>query len=77
MKKSLEREGRRDKLLEQVTETTYQRTKRVKRGNSTYDYDSSDSDLPQVEWPKVTPSKRKDKEQSTSTRTESRKLMFF
>ena len=42
---------RRDELTEQVTETTFSRTRMVKRGAcSRKDSDTSDSDLPQVEW---------------------------
>ena len=44
-------EERRDELTEQVTETTFSRTRMVKRGAcSRQDSDTSDSDLPQVEW---------------------------
>ena len=78
--KLMDREGRRDQKLEQITETTYQRTKTVQRGASENDWDSSDSDIAQVEWPKVDIlNKRKDTGQptSTSTRAESAKLMFF
>ena len=44
-------EERRDELTEQVTETTFSRTRMVKRGAcSRQDSDTSDSDLPQVQW---------------------------
>ena len=44
-------EERRDELTEQVTETTFPRTRIVKRGAcSRQDSDTSDSDLPQFEW---------------------------
>ena len=44
-------EERRDKLTGQVTETTFSRTRMVKRGAcSRQDSDTSDSDIPQVEW---------------------------
>ena len=51
--KLMDREGRRDQMLEQVTETTYQRTRTEQRGATGNDWDSSDSDIPQVEWRKV------------------------
>ena len=43
---------REDELTEQVTETTFSRTRMVKRGAacSRQDSDDSDSDVPQVEW---------------------------
>ena len=75
--KLMDREGRRDQMLEQVTETTYQRTGTVQKGATGDDWDSSDSDIPQAEWRKVTPNKRKDRGQSTSSRAEPMKLMPF
>ena len=44
--KIVERDRNRDQLLEQVTETTYRRTRTVHRGQ---DSDSSKDDTPQVE----------------------------
>ena len=44
---------REDELTEQVTETTFSRTRMVKRGDACSrqdDSDNSDSDVPQVEW---------------------------
>ena len=43
---------REDELTEQVTETTFSRTRMVKRGAacSRQDSDNSDSDVPQIEW---------------------------
>ena len=41
----------REEMTEQVTKTTFSRTRMVKRGAcSKQDSDSSDSDIPQVEW---------------------------
>ena len=41
----------REELTEQVTETTFSRTRMVKRGAcSRQDSDSSDSEVPQIEW---------------------------
>ena len=48
--KIVERDRSRDQLLEQVTETTYRRTRTVHRGQHS---DSSDEDTPQVEWRKT------------------------
>ena len=49
--KILERvRSNRDQLLEQVTETTYRRTKTVQRGHES---DSSEDGMPQVEWRKM------------------------
>ena len=45
----MERDRSRDQLLEQVTETTYRRTRTVHRGQ---DSDSGEDDTPQVEWRK-------------------------
>ena len=69
-------ESRRNELLEQITETTFQRTRTVHRGAAGNESASSDSDVPQVEW-KMTPKKRKDRNQPTSSEEESRKLMSF
>ena len=46
-------EGRLDEILEQVTETTFQKSRTVQRGATENDGDNSDSDIPQVEWRKV------------------------
>ena len=48
-------EGRRNQMLEQITETTFHRTRTVQRGTTGNESESSDSDMPQVEWRKVTP----------------------
>ena len=47
-------EEQRDELTEQVTETTFSRTRMVKRGACS----TSDSDLPQIEWRTVKDIKR-------------------
>ena len=63
--KIIEREKNRDKMLKQVTETTYRRTRTVKRGHES---DSSEEDVPQVEWRKVDIiNQRRETGQSTST----------
>ena len=50
-KTNRQNEERRDELTEQVTETTFSRTQMVKRGAcSRQDSDTSDSDIPQIEW---------------------------
>ena len=46
----VERDRNREQLLEQVTETTYRRTRTVHREQ---DSDSSEDDTPQVEWKKM------------------------
>ena len=66
--KIIEREKNRDQMLDQVTETTYRRTRTV-RGHES---DSSEEDLPQVERRKVDIiNQRKETGQSTSTPTHS------
>ena len=56
-------------MLEQVTETTYRRTRTVQRG---YESDSSEDDMPQVEWRKMDiVNQRRESGQSTSLPTPS------
>ena len=51
MKKTNRPNEEREELTEQVTETTFSRTRMVKRGAcSRQDSDSSDSEVPQIEW---------------------------
>ena len=69
-------ESRRNQLLEQILETTFQRTRTVQRGATGNESESSDSDIPQVEW-KVTTKKLKDRNQPTLSGEEPRKLMSF
>ena len=80
--KIVDRDRSRDQLLEQVTETTYRRTRTVQLVQDTY---SSEDDRPQVEWRKMDiVNQRRDSGQSTSTPThsgtkqsESQKLISF
>ena len=74
--------GRQDQMLVQVTETTFQRTRTVHRGTSGANVsDSSDSDVPQVEWRKMDSYNKKNPEtgqsMSTPTRREPLKLVPF
>ena len=69
-------------MLVQVTETTFQRTRTVHRGTSGANVsDSSDSDVPQVEWRKMDSYNKKNPEtgqsMSTPTRREPLKLVPF
>ena len=72
-------EERRDELTEQVTETTFSRTRMVKRGAcSRQDSDTSDSDLPQVEWRTVKRSiKPKRRKEITSANSAETNLISF
>ena len=58
-------EGKRNQMLEQITETTFHRTRTVQRGTRGNESEGSDWDMPQVEWKKFTPTKRKDKYHQT------------
>ena len=71
---------RRDELTEQLTETTFSRTRMVKRGAacSRQDSDTSDSDVPQVEWRTVKKSiKPKGYKEITSGKLADTNLMSF
>ena len=58
----------REELTEQVTETTFSRTRMVKRGAcSRQDSDSSDSEIPQIEWRAVDRYIKPTKETGTSS----------
>ena len=74
-----ENEERRDELTEQVTETTFSRTRMLKKGAcSGQDSDTSDSDLPQVEWRTVKRSiKPKGHKEITSANSAETKLISF
>ena len=54
-------EGKRNQMLEQITVTTFHRTRTVQRDTTGYESDGSDWDMPQNEWKKETPTRRKDK----------------
>ena len=64
-------------MLEQITETTFHRTRTVQRGTTGNESESSDSDMPQVEWRKVTPKKRKDRNQPALSGEKPKKLLSF
>ena len=69
-----------DELTEQVTETTFPRTRMVKRGAvcSRQDSDTSDSKVPQVEWRTVKKSfKPKEYNEITSGKVAETNLMSF
>ena len=53
------------------------KTRTVQKGATGNECESSDSDIPQVEWQKVTPKKRKDRNQPTLSGEEPGKLMSF
>ena len=55
--------GKQNQMLEQITETTFHRTRTVQRGTQGHESDGSDWDMPQVEWKKVTPPRRKERYQ--------------
>ena len=69
--------GKRNQMLEQITETTFHRTRTVQRGTQGHESDGSDWDMPQVEWKKVTPPRRKDKYHQSLSREEPQKLWSF
>ena len=73
----MEREKKRDQMVERVTETTYRRKRTLQRWHES---DISDENIPQVEWRKVyIENKKKETEQSTSLpiHSEPKKLMSF
>ena len=54
--------GNQNQLLERVTETTFHRTRTLKRGTTQgHESDGSDWEMPQIEWRKVTPQRRNEK----------------
>ena len=73
----MEREKKRDQMVERVTETTYRRKRTLQRWHES---DISDENIPQVELRKVyIENKKKEMEQSTSLpiQSELKKLMSF
>ena len=64
-------------MLEQITETTFHRTRTIQRGTQGHESDGSDWDIPQVERKKVTPTRRKDKYHQSFSREEPQKLWSF
>ena len=70
-------EGKRNQMLEQITETTFHRTRTVQMGTTGRESDGSDWYMPQVEWKKVTPTSWKDKYHQTLSKEEPQKLWSF
>ena len=69
-------ESKRNQLLEQITETTFQRTRTEQRGSTGNESESSDSDVQQVEW-RVTPKNvRTDGNQHCQGRNQRNKCLF-
>ena len=71
-------EERRDELTEQVTETTFSRTRMVKRGAcSRQDSDTSDSEIPQIEWQTVNRYIKPKEQKELSANSAATKLISF
>ena len=70
-------EGKRNQMLEQITETTFHRTRTVQMGTTGHESDASDWYMPQVEWKKVTPTSWKDKYHQTLSKEAPQKLWSF